>query len=313
MNNSSQKSLNAFLFEQNVQPELRHLIVDIARAGKYVSHSLKTGDLGLAGTSNLYGEDQLSLDVLADEIFCRNLSESNLVAAFASEERREIVIIEGERGKFSVAFDPLDGSSLVSSNISIGSIFGIWHGYGFEGRKGTDIVAAGFLVYGPRTTMILATNGRVDEFVLNDVGEFHILSERLFIAPDTKTFSPGNLRAIPERPEYNRVLQKWIFEGKTLRYTGGMVPDVNSILAKGNGVFTYPSFSQYPEGKLRLIYECAPMAFIAVSAGGSAINEKGIPILDIECRTPHDRTSIFLGSTNEVQTVLEIFQEKEEK
>lgn len=308
MNIPSHKSLNAFLFEQNVRPELRHLIVDIARAGKYISHSLKTGDLGLAGTSNLYGEEQLSLDILADEILCRHLSESNLVSAFASEERQETVVIEGESGKFSVAFDPLDGSSLVSSNVSIGSIFAIWEGYGLEGRKGSEIVAAGFLVYGPRTTMVIATGGRADEFVLNDVGEFHILAERLFIAPDTKTFSPGNLRAIPERPEYNKILQKWIFEGKTLRYTGGMVPDINSILAKGNGIFSYPSFSQYPEGKLRLLYECAPMAFIIVAAGGIAVNEQGIPILDIECKTLHDRTSIFLGSKNEVLAAINVFR-----
>ncbi|MEI7510923.1 MAG: class 1 fructose-bisphosphatase [Candidatus Peregrinibacteria bacterium] len=305
------QNINAFLFEQGCSEDLRSLLTFISRAGKYVAHAIKTGDLGKAGTSNLYGEQQLTLDVLADEIFGEHLVESNLVSCFASEEQEELVTILGDSGKFSVAFDPLDGSSLVDTNVTIGSIFGVWEGNGFLGRKGSEMKAAGYFTYGPRTTLVLSLGSIVDEFVLNDIGEFQIFRNNLSVQPYSKTFSPGNLRAVPERSEYARLLEHWISDTKTLRYTGGMVPDINSVLCKGNGIFTYPSHSQYPEGKLRLLYECAPMAFIVTCAGGKATNEKGQPILDIPCRNLHDRSSIFLGSTEEVNNALQFFSPQE--
>ena len=301
-----QKSLHKYLFELGTDPQLRHLIMEIARASKYVAYAIRTGDLGKAGGSNIQGEEQLALDVLSDEIFCNILSESDLVASFASEEQDYSVEINGEGGAYSVAFDPLDGSSLVDVNISVGSIFGVWEGNGFLGKTGADMKCAGYFQYGPRTSFILAVGGEISEFTLNDLGEYHRSKSDISVAPEAKIFAPGNLRAVQERPEYGRVLDHFLATQKTLRYAGGMVPDINSIFMKGNGIFTYPSHSQYPNGKLRLMYECAPMAYLMSAAGGKAVTEKGEPILGIECTDLHQRTSIFLGSQNEVDRALEI-------
>lgn len=301
-----QKSLNKYLFELGTDPKLRHLIMEIARASKYVAYAIRTGDLGKAGGSNIQGEEQLALDVLSDEIFCNILSESDLVASFASEEQDHSVEINGERGDFSVAFDPLDGSSLVDVNISVGSIFGVWAGNGFLGKTGADMKCAGYFQYGPRTSFVLAIGGEISEFTLNDLGEYHRSKTDITIAKDAKIFAPGNLRAIQERPEYGRVLDHFLTTQKTLRYAGGMVPDINSIFMKGNGIFTYPSHSQYPNGKLRLMYECAPMAYLVMAAGGKAVTETGEPILSLECTDLHQRTSIFLGSENEVDATVKI-------
>jgi len=301
-----QKSLNKYLFELGTDPKLRHLIMEITRASKYVAYAIRTGDLGKAGGSNIQGEEQLALDVLSDEIFCNILSESDLVASFASEEQVHSVEINGERGDFSVAFDPLDGSSLVDVNISVGSIFGVWAGNGFLGKTGADMKCAGYFQYGPRTSFVLAIGGEISEFTLNDLGEYHRSKTDITIAKDAKIFAPGNLRAIQERPEYGRVLDHFLTTQKTLRYAGGMVPDINSIFMKGNGIFTYPSHSQYPNGKLRLMYECAPMAYLVMAAGGKAVTETGEPILSLECTDLHQRTSIFLGSENEVDATVKI-------
>lgn len=301
-----QKSLHKYLFELGTDPQLRHLIMEIARASKYVAYAIRTGDLGKAGGSNIQGEEQLALDVLSDEIFCNILSESDLVASFASEEQDYSVEINGEGGAYSVAFDPLDGSSLVDVNISVGSIFGVWEGNGFLGKTGADMKCAGYFQYGPRTSFILAVGGEISEFTLNDLGEYHRSKSDISVAAEAKIFAPGNLRAVQERPEYGRVLDHFLATQKTLRYAGGMVPDINSIFMKGNGIFTYPSHSQYPNGKLRLMYECAPMAYLMSAAGGKAVTEKGEPILEIECTDLHQRTSIFLGSQKEVDRVLKI-------
>ncbi len=300
------KSLHKFLFESGCDPKLRHLIMEITRASKYVAHAIRTGDLGKAGTSNMYGEDQLTLDVLSDGIFCNILSESDLVASFASEEQDDEVLLNGERGAYSIAFDPLDGSSLIDVNISVGSIFGIWKGNGFIGKTGADMKAAGYFQYGPRTSLVIAIGGKISEFILNDLGEYHISREEIVVFPDAKIFAPGNLRAVIERPKYGNVLKYFIENSRTLRYAGGMVPDINSILMKGNGIFTYPSHAAYPNGKLRLLYECAPMAYIMMAAGGKAVTETGEPILEIECTKLHQTTSIFIGSKNEVNTTVNI-------
>lgn len=301
------QSLHNFLYEQNICSELRHLILEIGRASKYVSHAVRTGDLGKAGTSNLYGESQMTLDVLSDEIFCNILKEADSVSAFASEEQEEAIRIS-QNGKYCIAFDPLDGSSLIDVNGPVGSIFGIWQGDDFIGKSGNDLIAAGYVQYGPRTTMVLAINKTVNEFILNDIGEFQLGKKDLTLSKDGNIFATGNLRACKEKPKYKAVLDYFLDSQKTLRYTGGMVPDINSILMKGHGIFTYPSHSAYPNGKLRLMYECAPFAYIIETAGGKALTETGENVLDIKCKKLHDRVTIFVGSKNEVEKCVEILR-----
>lgn len=295
-------SLNTHLRQNNAPDSLRHLILDIATATKYIVHALKTGDLGLAGTSNLYGENQLALDVLSNKIIKEHLSESYVVGKFASEEETEIVELNHGEKKYAVVFDPLDGSSLADVNQSVGSIFGIYED-SFIGKTGNDQVASLYVVYGPRTTLVYTIKQGTHEFSLNDVDEFILTKENIQVAEEHKIFAPGNLRAVSENHKYFDLIEHWSKEGKTLRYSGGMVPDINSILIKGQGVFSYPGHSKYPEGKLRLLYECAPLALLMTQAGGTAVNHEQKEILSLENKTIEQTTPIFLGSKKGIETI----------
>ena len=297
--------LETYLTEQGCNPELRQIISYIGRAGKYVQHAIRHEHLGVSGTVNVQGEEQLKLDVISDNIFCKHLEETNIVAKIASEEQDDALVLMGDAGAYSVSFDPLDGSSLVSSNLAIGSVFGIFPGNGFVGKTGRQMVAAGYILYGPRTTLTCSIGNGVFSFMLNDLGEYQCFEENLKVDEDAKMFAPGNLRAAKDRPEYEKLVNMWMESQLTLRYSGGMVPDINAIFSKENGIFSYPSNEKYPDGKLRLIYECAPMAFLMEQAGGAALTEKGDPILDICIEDIHQRTSFFIGSKNTVNEAIE--------
>lgn len=302
------KLLDTHLYESGIPDDLRHLIMYIARAGKYIHHAIKTGDLGLAGTSNLFGENQLALDVLTDKIIEENLMICRLVSAAISEEKKEIVTCqcEGETcgGAYSVAYDPLDGSSLVDANISIGSIFSIMKGHGFVGKTGRDQAAALYIIYGPRTNLVYTVGKGVHEFTLNDLGEYQLVKENLKVSETAKHFAPGNLKAAKENAKYKALIDSYINQEYTLRYSGGMVPDINHMLSKGEGIFMYPALPpKNPHGKLRLLFECNPMSFIVEQAGGMSINGER-PILDLEITELHQQTPIFVGSKEEVEKVV---------
>lgn len=256
----------------------------------------------LSGRKNVHDEHQLALDVIADDIFFEELEASEVVAKIASEEQENEINFEVENG-YAVAYDPLDGSSLVDTNLAVGSIFGVYKEK-FRGQTGRKQVAAGFFVYGPRTTLVFSLGDAVCEAMLLPNGDTEIRSENLKIAPEMKQFSPGNLRAAVENPQYKAIIDGWIARSLTLRYSGGMVPDLNSIFLKGHGLFSYPSHSKCPNGKLRLLYECAPMAFLAEAAEGAALDEKGISILDKKIGDLHERTTIFVGSKTEVENAV---------
>lgn len=303
--------VDPYLREHGVDDDLRNIIFSIAHAGKYVAHSLRSGDLGYSQTQNASGESQLELDVIADSIFCNHLASTSKVGMFASEEQSKSKEIECEEKEcFSVAFDPLDGSSLVSANFSIGSIFSIFRGKGFLGKKGKDMAAAGYIVYGPRTILVVATDAGVFEFSENGLGEFILSRKDFSLHAEAKYIAPGNLRAVTERKKYKSLIDKWAKEQKTLRYSGGMVPDIHMMLSKGSGIFCYPAHSKHPKGKLRLLYECAPFAFIMEKCGGMAVDESGKRILDIPVEELHQRTTIFIGSKNEVKTAVKILRER---
>lgn len=294
-------SLDKHLRDSKIEHDLRHLIDKIAITSKYIHHAMQTGDLGLAGTSNMYGEAQLALDVLANQIFVNELEDSHYTACLASEEMEEECKVPKEkRGDYTVVFDPLDGSSLVNANFAIGSIFGIYKGDKVMGLKGDDQVAAIVVVYGPRVSLLYTTKKGVHEFILNAVGEFVLSKENIQIEKDAKNFAPGNLRAVATEEKYMKLVNEWMNQKYTLRYSGGMVPDINHIFMKEQGIFTYPGYHEKPDGKLRLLYECAPMALLMEQAGGRATDGKK-RILDIEVESLDQRTPIFIGSENEVK------------
>lgn len=299
-------SFNHTLREQNTPSDVRSILYHIARGVKYINFSLRAGNTGAAVTHNSSGEEQLKLDVLSDKIMMEQLEYSQLVACCASEEQDELVHFPAPRGKYTVAYDPLDGSSLVDANLTIGSIFGIWEGCELVGKKGNELVASAYAIYGPRVELIVALKGKgVFIFEMNDVGEFMLTQKELDLKDTSKYMAPGNLRATAVNPKYMTLIEKYIADKRTLRYSGGMVPDLHHILKKGEGIFTYPGCAKHPNGKLRLAFECAPFAMIFTEAGGLALDAHGTDILDLEIKEQHERTTIFIGSKDDVKNAVE--------
>lgn len=280
----------------------------IPQAVKKIRDAIQSRGGELAGSENSSGEAQLALDVQSNQIVVDELKASRLVESMASEELEGLV--EGKKdAPFTAVFDPLDGSSLVDVNLAVGSIFGIYPAGPRQGgaasgnligRTGEDQVASCFAVYGPRTTIVLTIKKGTHEFRLNSDGQFYLTKENLKIAPESKYFAPGNLRAAAENEKYLKLTNDWISRGLTLRYSGGMVPDINHILLKGSGIFSYPGYSKAPRGKLRLLFECAPMALLAEQAGGSATDGE-TRILTQKITELHQRTPIFIGSREAVK------------
>ncbi len=300
-------SLDYHLRKQGVADDLRHLIDAIARATKYVVFAIGARSVGAVGSVNVFGEEQLKLDVLSNRIIEQELCESGLVANYASEENPEAITCRGERGRFSVVFDPLDGSSLVDVNFAVGSIFGIFEGEDIVGRTPRELTAVTYVVYGPRTRLVYASKGKgVHEFELNDAGEYVLSQEFLGVGDEAKHFAPGNLRVCEENPAYRKVVDDWLCRGLTLRYSGGMVPDVHHILRKGDGVFCYPGGGKkYPRGKLRLAFECGPLSYMVEEAGGTS-SDGSVSILDQRIDQIDQRTPIVVGSKNEVERVVSL-------
>jgi fructose-1,6-bisphosphatase I len=299
-----QIDLRRHLRERNVEPDLVHLICEIAEASKYIINSIRTGDLGVAGTSNLYGEQQLALDVLADRILTKRLQHSGVVGNVLSEESDDIICMSENCGAYySVAFDPLDGSSIVNANLAVGTIVSIFKGCNLL-VPGREQVAAMYILYGPRTTLMYSTGEGVHEFGMNQLMEYTLLQENIQISGKASLYSPGGLRNLftPAIESYVRELER---SGCKLRYSGGFVPDINQVLIKGGGVFLYPHLQGHPNGKLRLSFELNPMAFLVEQAGGAASDGHG-PLLDRVPKDKDDRAPVFIGSKEDVALAEEL-------
>ena len=305
---SSPQSFNHFLRERGADWDVRSLLYHVARSVKYINFSIRAGNTEKVATHNSFGEEQVAMDVLADKIIATELEKSELAKVIASEEQETCIEFESTRGNFLVAYDPLDGSSLVDANLAIGSIFGIWDDTEIIGSKaGDNMVAACYAVYGPRITLTIALKDKgTHEFELNDVGEFILTRADISIKDDTKYFAPGNLKACAENPKYAAVMQRWLNKQSKLRYSGGMVPDLHHILSKGSGIFSYPSDKKNKDGKLRLLFECAPFSFIFNEAQGIGKTQTNEPILETKVEHYHQNTTIFIGSKNEVNEVVEM-------
>ena len=260
------------------------VIHHIAAAVGECSAVLRVAAVKQAAVTNSSGDDVLSVDLLCDRTIQQHLSQCSAVGAFTSEETPELITLASTpsngNGVFTVAFDPLDGSSIIGSNFAVGSIFGVWPGIGVVGKKVGDQAAAIVAVYGPRTTLFVATRSLgVHQFVLQADGVSWTLAPSksatpadpaapIKIAPVAKIFAPGNLRAVNTLKWYRRfIFTELVQNNATLRYTGGMVPDVMQFLVKGSGIFMTPR-SPGHKVKLRIAYECGPLAFMVSCAGG---------------------------------------------
>lgn len=292
-----------FLQSKGASVELSELVIELLDAVDRISKAIDHSNTGKAGTQNSFGEEQAALDVQAEDIMADHLKSCPFVAAYGSEELDEFVKVR-EDGKFSVFHDPLDGSSLIDVNMSVGTIVGIYEGSEIIGRTPREQVAALFAVYGPRVSVMLTVGQGTHELVLTNQGIWEVFEEEVKLRGDKKYFAPGNLRATKEREDYFQLVEEYMRKQYTLRYSGGMVPDVNHILKKGSGVFMYPGTPSKPDGKLRVLYECGPMAMIMEQAGGAA-HTGDMPVLDLPITELVQRTPIFLGQKDQVEEVVE--------
>lgn len=330
------KTLNEFILERQsdytfATGELTRLLNDIGVAAKIINKEVRRAGLnnilGKAGSENIQGEDQQKLDVYADNQFINAFKYGGEVCGIASEENDDFMPFDNEtsqKGKYVVAFDPLDGSSNIDVNVSIGTIFSIYRRVSTTGpailedflQPGNKQVAAGYVIYGSSTMLVYTTGHGVNGFTLEpSIGEF-CLSH-----PDIKTPEDGRLYSFNEGNynTFSKGLQKycdWVKEedpatGRpySCRYIASMVADIHRNLIKG-GVFCYPATQGSPNGKLRLLYECNPMAFIVEQAGGIA--STGYQrIMDIQPESLHQRVPALMGSKKMVQKVLEMIDQYE--
>ena len=323
-------SLTRYLVEQqridgHIPPELRLLIEVVARACKGISQAVNKGALGdvmgTAGSENVQGEIQKKLDIIANEVLIEANEWGGHLAAMASEEMDSIYVVPNRypQGEYLLMFDPLDGSSNIDVNVSIGTIFSVLKkaegNHGVEEsdflQAGSSQVAAGYCVYGPQTTLVLTVGDGVAMFTLDrEQGSFLLIEENVKIPENTQEFAinMSNMR------HWDEPVKRYIDEclqgkegprGKdfNMRWIASMVADVHRILCRG-GVFLYPWDKREPEkaGKLRLMYEANPMSWLIEQAGGVATNGKQ-RILDIQPTQLHERVSVVLGSKNEVERV----------
>jgi len=323
---SAVKTLGQFIIERQsdfpyAKGELSRLLRDLAIAAKIVNREVNKAGLadilGEAGSTNVQGECQKKLDVYANEQFIAALKNGGECCIVVSEENDEYICIDSEvskDAKYIVAIDPLDGSSNIDVNVAVGTIFSIYRRKSEDGeatideilQKGTEQVAAGYIIYGSSTMLVYTTGKGVNGFTLDpSIGEFCLSHPDLMIPQDGTIYSinEGNYTHFPDGVKkyikYCQVEDKKTSRPYTSRYTGSMVADLHRNLIKG-GIFIYPCTASSIKGKLRLVYECNPMAFIIEQAGGIASNGYS-RILDLDVTELHQRSPIFIGSENMVR------------
>jgi fructose-1,6-bisphosphatase I len=258
-----------------------------------IDHAIKTEDLGYSDSENSSGEDQLKLDVKSDYIVEEAFKNVSLVKSLVSEEKEGVLELH-ENGKYTICYDPLDGSSLADVNLSVGSIFGIYEGE----LIAENLVASAYVVYGPRIELVTARKGSKPKHYRAQEGLFNFISE-ITLDAQGKLNAPGGTQQ--NWSDYHKTFVDGLFaEGYRLRYSGGMVPDLHQILLKGGGIFSYPGTSDKPDGKLRQLFEVIPFAFMYEQAGGQAINNKGLRLMELVPNHPHDTSPCFFGSNYEI-------------
>jgi fructose-1,6-bisphosphatase I len=331
-------SLTRYLVEQQrvdgtIPADLRLLLEVVARACKSISHAVNKGALGgvlgTAQTENVQGEVQKKLDIIANEVLIEANEWGGHLAAMASEELQDIHVIPNRypQGEYLLLFDPLDGSSNIDVNVSIGTIFSVLRKSDGAAviendflQAGRQQVAAGYCVYGPQTTLVLTVGRGVAMFTLDrEQGSFILTQEHVTIPADTQEFAinMSNMRHwdAPTRRYVDECLQGTDgVRGKNfnMRWVASMVADVHRILTRG-GIFMYPWDKREPHkpGKLRLMYEANPMSWLIEQAGGASTNGQQ-RILEIAPEQLHQRVSVVLGSKNEVDRLTQYYAEHTE-
>lgn len=306
--------------------ELSQLLRDIGIAAKIISREVNkagiTNLLGTVGATNVHGESTQRLDLFANDQLLSALSRSNITCMVISEENEGIVRLSTNSGKYIVFIDPLDGSSNINVNVSIGSIFSIYKRDTFNRelteedalQPGTKQVAGGYIMYGSSTVMTYTTGMGVHMFTLDpSLGEFILSKEKVNIPDEGNVYSTdeGSYNfwepAMKKYVKYCQEIDPATNRPHKARYVGAMAADVHRTLLQG-GIFMYPDSSKYPNGKLRLMYECNPLSYIIEQAGGVASNGSG-RIMEIVPASIHECTPIYIGSKSNVERLLSFFDE----
>eukprot|EP00536_Pseudo-nitzschia_multiseries_P018251 jgi/Psemu1/228276/e_gw1.2303.9.1 len=293
---------------------VRQVILDMMGVCADITDALRVNLVTVEGSANSFGDSQLSVDVISDKLMWDACKKSSVVREGASEEDPEVhnVESEGQDGEFTVCWDPLDGSSIIDNNWAVGTMIGVWpKKTGLIGATGRDQVTSLIALYGPRTTVLVALDDGVYEFTYGaavpetastDGGDptWICTRSRIRIKPDSKIFSPANLRSAQDLPGYEKLVSHFMTNRYTLRYTGGLVPDVYQQFTKNMGVFCNPT-SQKSPAKLRLAFEASPFGLLVEKAGGSTSDGvTGGSILDVKITAVDQRTALCCGSKNEV-------------
>ncbi|MDD5359815.1 MAG: class 1 fructose-bisphosphatase [Sulfurovaceae bacterium] len=261
-----------------------------------IDNAIKNSDLGYSQSSNSSGEDQLKLDVQSDLIIEEAFKNVSSINAIVSEEKEGISVLN-ENGTYTVCYDPLDGSSLVDVDLSVGSIFGIYE----NTLDGNGLVASAYVVYGPRIELVICQRGKKPIHYRYMGGKFVQIGE-IALKEKGKLNAPGGTQQNWTSTHKN-FIDSLFKEGYRLRYSGGMVPDLHQILLKGGGLFSYPGTTDKPNGKLRELFEVLPFALVYESAGGMAINDKGESLLSLQPSFVHDTSPCFFGSKYEIEAL----------
>lgn len=299
--------------------ELSRLLTDIGIAAKIINREVNKAGLadilGALGSENVQGESQQKLDVLANDIFLKYFASGGEVAGVASEEMDDFVVFKNPRsleGKYVVLFDPLDGSSNIDVNVSIGTIFSVYRRITLPGQEvelrdfmqaGRRQVAAGYVIYGSSTMLVYTTGNGVNGFTLDpSIGEFCLSHAGIKIPIQGKIYSvnEGNIEDFAE--PVKKYIQHCRKRRYSARYIGSLVADFHRNLLKG-GIYLYPATTQAPAGKLRLLYECNPMAFLVEQAGGKA-SDGHTDTLDIAPDKLHQRCPFYVGSAEMVEEAI---------
>ena len=287
--------------------DLQKVYQAILEACEDIAAHLRYNTSNKITTANDFGDTQLDMDVQTDSLIFESLRNSGVVSQGFSEERAYVTqLCDG--GKYIVCFDPLDGSSIVDTNFTIGSIFAIFPHGDLKTMTGRDMVGAALALYGSRTNCLIynTVKNQVDEVTLQKITDdksawVHSRSN-IRIRPEGKYFSPGNTRSIKENKGYRDCIQFWSSNGYHLRYSGGMAPDCYHIFVKGEGIFSSVSSLPKIQPKLRLLYECLPIAFLIEKAGGLSSNGE-INLLDVKIESYTQKVDIIVGSGEEVARV----------
>ena len=315
-------SLQSFILEEETRypgasGDFSWIISAISLAAKIIAHKVRhvrlQNVLGEDGTINVQGEDQLQMDVIANEVIMRVLGGRGSIAVLGSEEEEQPTILRRghEGGKYCVLFDPLDGSSNLDTAVGVGTIFTILrndpkiHGaVETVCQAGHQQVAAGYVLYGSSTVFVITTGRGVHMFELDSsIGSFMLVQSNIQMPASKKIYSVNEANA-EGFPEGFQKYLKWAHQnGYSSRYIGSMVADMHRTLMNG-GVFLYPPTKKHPNGKLRLLYEANPMSFLVEQAGGASVTASGQRTMDIVPSQMHERVPLVLGSKNEVAAVV---------